>query len=138
MRMHHVTVSVFAICLFLAFLTDNASARDRHWGHHGGWHHRHHHDGGDIVAAGIIGLTLGAIIGGALSDPEPRYYRERVYYPPPPPPPRYRYEHSHYRSYGPPEPWTPKWYDYCNARYKSFDDRSGTYIGTDRRLHFCQ
>jgi hypothetical protein len=157
---HRATAIFFATTLALISASSPSLARDRHWGHwgHGGWHHRHHHDGGDIVAAGIIGLALGAIIGGALSEPREPYYRERVYYDPPPPPPlpprrlyrsepryssyrEYTYEDRSYdsdRTYGPPPPWTPEWYDYCEARHKSFDARSGTYIGRDRRLHFCE
>ena len=124
--------------LAVVSVANPASARDRYWGH-GGW--GHHHRGGDVLAAGIIGLTLGAVIGGALSEPRHRYYEERYYYDPPPPPRRYRervYRERAYRSYGPPPEWSPEWYDYCEARYESFDPRSGTYIGADRRLHYCQ
>lgn len=35
------------------------------------------------------------------------------------------------------EPWSPEWYDYCRARFRSFDPKSGTYLGYDGRRHFC-
>lgn len=44
-------------------------------------------DRGGAVAAGVIGgVALGAILGGALANPGPRYYEpEPVYVEPPPP-----------------------------------------------------
>jgi hypothetical protein len=36
------------------------------------------------------------------------------------------------------QPWTAEWYDYCNAKYKSFDAKSGYYTGYDGQQHFCQ
>lgn len=61
-----------------------AQAGDRYYD----WRHgpRHHYHGG-AVAAGVIGLAAGAIIGGALaSDPEPEviYRPRRVYVEPEP------------------------------------------------------
>lgn len=97
---------------------------------------RHHGHGGNAAAAAIIGLGVGAIIGGAIASD--RYYYAppppRVYYAPPPPPqPPY---------YGPvayaPPPWTPDWYAYCDSKYRSFDPRSGTFMGYDGLRHFCQ
>lgn len=35
------------------------------------------------------------------------------------------------------EPWTPAWHDYCRARFRSFDSRSGTFLGYDGNRHFC-
>ena len=35
------------------------------------------------------------------------------------------------------EPWSPGWFDYCRARFKTFDDRTGTYMGYDSQRHFC-
>jgi hypothetical protein len=77
----------------------------------GGWHNGYRYDGhhyrdrsGAIVAAGVAGLAIGAIIG---SSSQPRYYA---------PPPAY---------YGPP----PGYYDYgprwCSAREWVWDP----YIG---------
>ena len=110
------------------------------------------------IAAGIAGLATGVIIAGALSqrnryygpgysgyyyypaEPEVRYYRVRraappavVYYEEP----RrvYRVERRVVR--GGYEPWTDAWYDYCEARYRSFNPRTGTYRGYDGKNHFC-
>jgi hypothetical protein len=33
--------------------------------------------------------------------------------------------------------WSPGWFQYCQARYRSFNPRTGTFVGTDGRLHFC-
>lgn len=35
------------------------------------------------------------------------------------------------------EPWSPEWYDYCRSRFRSFDERSGTFLGYDGQRHFC-
>lgn len=97
---------------------------------------------GDAIAAGVIGLAAGAIIGSALSQPR---YREPIYedgyYVEPRPVYRPRYVT---RVYEEPvyvrrsaEPWTREWYRYCQNRYRSFDSSSGTYIGYDGREHFC-
>ncbi len=56
----------------------------------------------------IAGFAIGAIIGGAIASDRRHYYYA----------PAYRYR---------PRPWTRAWYDYCFARYRSFDPYSGTY-----------
>jgi hypothetical protein len=35
-------------------------------------------------------------------------------------------------------PWTREWYDYCANRYRSFDPRSGRFIGYDGRRYIGQ
>lgn len=35
------------------------------------------------------------------------------------------------------EPWSPAWYDYCRSKFRSFDERSGTFLGYDGQRHFC-
>jgi hypothetical protein len=95
----------------------------RHWDRRHYRHHRHR-DNGAWIGAGIAGLAAGALIGGALSGP--RYYgyaEPRVVYVP--------------RS-GSYEPWSAAWYDYCESRYRSFDPRTGTFLGYDGRRHFCR
>ncbi|MDH6266952.1 hypothetical protein M2360_002349 [Rhizobium sp. SG_E_25_P2] len=65
-----------------SFQYASAGNRDYYWRHAP----RHHHHG-DAIAAGVIGLAAGAIIGGALaSDPEPEviYRPRRVYVEPEP------------------------------------------------------
>ena len=35
------------------------------------------------------------------------------------------------------QPWSRGWYNYCRSRYRSFDPRTGTFLGYDGREHFC-
>ena len=110
---------------------------------------RHHR--GDDVAIGAAGLAAGVLLGTALAsrpryvepayedpyyDEEPvRVYRERRviikedpgYYPPPP-------RRVVQRSL---RPWSQAWVEYCSNRYRSFNYRTGTYVGYDGREHFC-
>ena len=37
-----------------------------------------------------------------------------------------------------PRPWTEDWFAYCHSRYRSFNPRSGTYLGYDGYEHFCR
>ncbi|MCT7374827.1 BA14K family protein [Chelativorans salis] len=128
-----------------------------HWRHGGygdysryerhGWHERHYvrkkkGSDGDLVAAGVLGLAVGAIAAGVLTQPR---QPSRVYIDPPAPQPTYRYERNYYRtaptyrstaSYSP-EPWSREWYRACDARYRSFDPQSGTFMGYDGQRHFC-
>ncbi|MCR6500209.1 BA14K family protein [Shinella sp. CPCC 101442] len=100
---------------------------------------RHHrdHNGRDAVIGGALGLATGVIIGGALAN-QPRYseprYVEPDYYPEPEPRVIYRRQPVYTPSY---EPWTQSWFDYCSQRYRSFNPRSGTFVGYDGREHFC-
>ncbi|MHA7968520.1 BA14K family protein [Rhizobium sp. CAU 1783] len=106
----------------------------------GDYYRRHHND--DALAAGAIGLAAGLVTGAVIAsqprtvyvepEPEPMYVEpEPVYVDEYPPAPR-----PVYRSVGV-EPWTAEWYDYCAARYRSFNARNGTYVGYDGRAHFC-
>ncbi len=102
--------------------------------------HWRHSNNGDAVAAGVIGLAAGALIGGALAQPR---YREPIYYDDyyePAPVRRYNYV----RTYEEPryvrraEPWSREWYRYCSSRYRSFDPDTGTFVGYDGRERFCR
>lgn len=105
----------------------------------GDWRWRHHNSHGDAVAAGIAGLAAGALIGGALASqppPPPRYYEPDIYEP------GYvvrrapvRVTRQYYA--GGIEPWTRDWYEYCSNRYRTFDARTGTFVGYDGQEHFC-
>ncbi|WP_190233568.1 MULTISPECIES: BA14K family protein [unclassified Rhizobium] len=121
-----------------------ASARDRHW---------RHHNNNDALVGGAVGLATGLIVGSAIAnanngpvyeerryiDPayEPDYYEPAPVYRAP----ARRVYAEEPRYYAPVrtavEPWTPQWERYCSYRYRSFDPRSGTYIGYDGRSHFC-
>lgn len=128
-----LTAFFAAALVGLTLLTLAAPAeagRGRGYGNHGGHggHYRHGYrgGGGNAVAAGIIGLGVGAIIGSALTP--------RTVYVAPPPPPRARYAPA---AYGP-QPWSPDWYSYCYSRYRSFNPNSGTFVGYDGYEHLCR
>ena len=36
------------------------------------------------------------------------------------------------------EPWTDEWFDYCSAKYRSFDSRTGMFMSYDGVRKFCQ
>ncbi|WP_274628008.1 BA14K family protein [Arvimicrobium flavum] len=110
-----------------------AEAGER-WRHHGGYH-SHGSSDGDLVAAGIVGLALGALAVGALNTNRQPVYADRYYRNPPPRPSRYYYEGAVAR--GGVEPWSRSWYRYCSNRYRSFDPQTGTYVGYDGRERFC-
>lgn len=124
-------------------------AGPRRWHGQRGHHHRpHYHDrhGGrvdDGTAAAILGIAGLAIVGGVLAhqnrtlpshaDPAYRHRSPRggTHYPPAPPGPDViTYESAL-------EPWSPAWFDWCDARYRSFDPQRGTYRGYDGKDHFC-
>jgi len=61
-------------------LAGSPLAAEAHW-HDGGGGYRH--GGGNFVGGALLGLGVGAVVGGALA---PRYYAPPpVYYAPPPP-----------------------------------------------------
>ena len=106
------TTKFLTVALASAFLTtglvpiSDASAHDRRKAHkHAHKHHKHHkrnnrrNNDGDLIAAGIIGLAIGAIIAGSAND---RRYRDEDYYydrPIPPQPTGYGYEDPYYDGY---------------------------------------
>lgn len=187
------TLAVFLSAGMLATTlipVNSASAHDRRGGkhfhnqkHHHNYRkrsHRHRSNGGDLLAAGVIGLTVGALIGSAHHHrerrvrryevvesgriyPEGRVYEEyreptRIYpeysgstriYPennsyaaPSPRRPLTQSDAPRVIRYNEPrvaalEPWSPGWYDYCRSKFRSFNSKSGTYLGYDGKRHFC-
>ena len=93
-----------------------APAQARWYGHyhHGGW--GHHHGGG--WGAGAAGFAAGALIGGALRAAVLR--RAGLLYGGP----AYAYAPGDDEAY-------------CEQRFRSYDPRSGTYMGYDGRRHPC-
>ena len=67
----------------------------------------------------IAGLTVGAI---AAHRHHQRYYA---------PAPATVY-------YGRPAPWTAAWYEYCHARYRSFNPHTGYFTTYSGRKRFCR
>lgn len=122
MRFAKGVAAALALSVASLSVVGTAEARDRHY--------RHYHGGGDAVAAGVVGLAAGAILGSALA--RPRYYEPVTVYPAP----RrvYVQEVPVYAV----EPWTAEWYSYCADRYRTFDARSGTYMGYDGFRRFCE
>lgn len=84
---------------------------------------------GAFVAGAITGLVTGAIAGQALKDNDNGRNHFRG--------PRRHFNH-HSRHYGRPKPWTNAWYDYCHSRYRSFNPRTGYFLGYDGDHHFCR
>jgi len=111
-----------------------------------------------LIAAGIVGLAVGAII---ASEASKRHNRQPSYQYGDP----YNNSYSSYNQYTPLqeyeetlppatrrdngpnvitynddyslEPWTPGWQAWCENRYRSFNARTGTYRGYDGLDHFC-
>jgi hypothetical protein len=77
----------------------------------------HHHGAWGVGAAGF---AAGALLGSALA-PRPYYYYDYG-------PPAYAYE---------PGPGYDDAEACCEARFRSYDPRSGTYMGYDGRRHPC-
>jgi hypothetical protein len=147
MRFVKIMATALAVSVGVLSFAGSADAGDRgwrpdrdgrHWRHHGGWHggHGYRYNNGDALAAGIIGFGAGAILGGALA--QPRYYAYEpapVYVAPAPvyvePAPVYSYSAGA-------APWSAEWYAYCDARYRSFNSRTGYFLGYDGEYHFCR
>lgn len=129
-------VLAFAVAATTLSSFGAAEARDRDH-----WRHGRHHNNDAAWAAGAAGLVTGVIVGNAIAN-TPRYddgyYREpprRVYVEP-----EYRPVRRVYRErvvVGTLEPWSPEWYDFCENTYRSFNPRSGTFVGYDGMEHFC-
>ena len=101
---------------------------------HFDWDDRRHFDwddDGNRAAAAIFGFGVGAVLGGALSGP---YYGPNYYYRPAP---RVYYRRAPVVGTYRLTPWTPEWYAYCESRYRSFNPRTGYFLGYDGDHHFC-
>ena len=81
-------------------------------------------------AAFAFGAITGLAVGAAVANNRyyGPYYDNRRYYRPRPVPVRY----------GRPAPWTAAWYDYCSARYRSFNPRTGYFITYSGHRRFCR
>jgi hypothetical protein len=90
-------------------------------------HNRHHgrHRGRDVgIALGAAGLFLGLSALASRPGYGDPYYDDG---------PAYGYSGGYSAA-----PWSPAWYDYCSSRYRSFDPRTGYFLGYDGQYHFCR
>lgn len=128
------SILISAAAAAMAFAAVSPASADE-WHHHGnGWGY------------GAAGLATGLIVGSAIAS-QPRYVEPGPYYygdeyaPPPPPPPAYYYRAPQPAYYPEPSyalrPWSPQWMRYCYDRYRTFDGRTGTFVGNDGMRHFC-
>lgn len=93
-------------------------------------------NGGDAAAAAVIGLAGAAILLGAMQNSAPPTRTYRVAPSPyPPAPARGGPRVITYESRL--QPWSPEWYRWCDARYRSFNPQTGTFRGYDGLDHFC-
>ena len=106
-----------------------AFAHERHGGYYPrGYDQRYyyrHDDHGDAVAAGVIGLAIGAVIGTALSDHNDRYYGPPRQYDRYNEGPNYRDDRDYGRDdgyYGPDNGYAPQ--GQCFRRELVWDPRS--------------
>jgi hypothetical protein len=84
-----------------------------------------HRDNTDAIVLGIIGLGVGAVIGGAIAN---SHNSPRVIY---------RSAPRTVKSGGRYQPWSKSWFRYCSKKFRSFNASTGTYRGYDGRDHFC-
>ena len=77
----------------------------------------------------LLGLTAG-IVGTALIASAVHHHKKKKWKK------RYRARQKVYRYR--PQPWTPEWYDYCSAKYRSFDPETGYYRTYSGRYRFCR
>lgn len=142
-----------AVIAFTALAPSVAAADPRHRGgdrgyydnggrghyddrYRGGYRHRDN-DNDDALAAGVVGLVLGAVIGSALSESR-RDPPRQAYYPPPPqpgysggysdgPPPGYGggYGNQGYYDNGP---------QLCVQRQQTWDPYARRYVTLERRV----
>ncbi len=167
--MKKVLTTLSAVALVAAGFTATASLANADgfyrghggYGGYGGYRHggydrgyRHHGGGGAALGAGLLGLGVGALIGGAIANSyeQPRYYEPAPVYAAPP---------RYYRAapvYAAPRPLyrvpAPVYYEAaprygvtrasvrthaaaCESRYRTYDPRSDTFVGNDGYRHRC-
>lgn len=105
-----------AVIAMVCALVSSAGAQPRH--HHGGgkdWDHPRGPSYHDRAVSSFWGGVLGGLIGQAF---RPGREGEDVE--------------------GDLEPWSKAWFAYCTDKYRSFDPRTGRYLGYDGDFHFCR
>lgn len=79
----------------------------------------HNRGNGNAIAAGIIGLTAGAIIASEVNrnrNHSKRYSNSNVSY----------------------QPYTAEWYAACARKYRSFNAKTGRYLAHSGKYHLCK
>ncbi|MBB5073214.1 hypothetical protein HNQ69_000318 [Bartonella callosciuri] len=106
-------------------------------------HHVNHNNSGDTLAAGIIGLAAGAVLGNVLKQPE---QPQTIYWAVPQNRVVYQQVPQNQVIYEVPstttsqplqQAWTRNWLQYCKKKYRSFNPKTGTFQGYDGLAHFC-
>ncbi|EJF77248.1 hypothetical protein MCO_01427 [Bartonella sp. DB5-6] len=121
--------------------------------HHHHHHHHHHHverktykyverkttkhsnihtnNSGDALAAGILGLAAGAILGNVLKQPkQPTIVYQTA--------PQNQVIYEVQSTYQPlQQSQISDWLKYCKKKYRSFNPKTGTFRGYDGAEHFC-
>lgn len=101
---------------------------DNHRGYNDGRYRGHrHNDNDDALAAGVVGLVLGAVIGSTVTQAN-NDRRDRYYAPPPPPP---RYSGGPYYDGPPPQYYEPQ---LCVQRQETWDPYARRYVTLERRV----
>ena len=106
-----ITAALTALALAGASVLAATPASAQWRGHHGGYHR----GGGGAFA----GFAAGALLGGMMASQRPYYYGGGYYRGGP-----YAYEGGND-------------VQYCLSRFRSYDPRSGTYMGYDGHRHPC-
>jgi len=122
------TAAVMGLVVAMAAPTAGFAQGHGHVGG-GGWHGGGWHGGGGFFP----GAVAGAIIGGAIATAPYGYYGGPGYYAAP------GYYGDQYYDDGPVAvaPGGDDAVDYCMQTYRSYDPRSGTYLGYDGYRHPC-
>ncbi|AQX27611.1 MULTISPECIES: BA14K family protein [unclassified Bartonella] len=99
--------------------------------------HEHHvnridNNKGDTLAAGVLGLAVGTILGNVLKQPEQPQVIYQIS-----PPNQVIYQVQPTVTYQPPKPSNINWYQYCKQTYRSFNPKTGTFRGHDGLDHVC-
>ncbi|WP_336279484.1 BA14K family protein [Bartonella sp. CB175] len=109
--------------------------------------HVHNHfveqnNSGDTLAAGILGLAAGALLGNALKKSEPPQ-PQIVYQVAPQRQVIYEVPQTQVVYQAPPivtyqnQQLSASWLQYCRTKYRSFNPETGTFRGYDGKDHFC-
>jgi hypothetical protein len=139
-----LTALIGALAIALTTLAPSVAAADpRHRGgdrgyydnHRGGYYdgrrgsYRHRDNDDDALAAGVVGLVLGAVIGSALTQSNNDRRAAQGYYPPPPPP---RYSGGGYYDGPPPQAYYEP--QLCVQRQETWDPYARRYVTLERRV----